>query len=265
MPVWATLGFVVAMILIFWSLSGGTSGNGSSIAPPSVVNPVTGVKQQTFAAVGTGGQTTNLSAVTNTAMLKTADGKPEIVYVGAEYCPFCAAQRWSIIVALSRFGTFQNLRLTTSSGSDVFANTNTFTFVGSTYTSQYLDFSSVETADNASPNPKPLQTPTALQQQVLATYDKPPWVQTTNPEPIPFTDIANQYVAGGSGFDPQVLSGLTWQEIANDLNNPQSAVAQSVIGNANYLTAAICQVTGGQPASVCQAAPIPTITQKLPH
>src|SRR5690348_15801045 len=25
----------------------------------------------------------------------TADGKPRVLYVGAEYCPYCAAQRWA--------------------------------------------------------------------------------------------------------------------------------------------------------------------------
>ena len=33
-------------------------------------------------------------------------GKPEVLFVGAEYCPFCAAERWPLIVALSRFGHF---------------------------------------------------------------------------------------------------------------------------------------------------------------
>ena len=39
----------------------------------------------------------------------TANGKPEVLYMGAEYCPYCAAERWAMIVALSRFGTFSGL------------------------------------------------------------------------------------------------------------------------------------------------------------
>src|SRR5215471_17073708 len=35
----------------------------------------------------------------------TSGGKPEMLYIGAEYCPYCAAMRWSMAVALSRFGT----------------------------------------------------------------------------------------------------------------------------------------------------------------
>ena len=39
----------------------------------------------------------------------SATGKPEVLYVGAEFCPFCGAERWPLIVALSRFGHFTTL------------------------------------------------------------------------------------------------------------------------------------------------------------
>ncbi len=29
----------------------------------------------------------------------TSGGKPQIVYMGAEYCPYCAAERWAMVVA----------------------------------------------------------------------------------------------------------------------------------------------------------------------
>ena len=78
----------------------------------------------------------------------TFDGKPGIFYSGAEYCPYCAAQRWPLVVALSRFGTWSNLSQTVSGASSgPFPETPTFSFYGSTYTSPYLAFQSVETAD----------------------------------------------------------------------------------------------------------------------
>ena len=40
----------------------------------------------------------------------TAKGRPEVLCVGTEYCPYCAAQSWALIVALSRFGMFTGLR-----------------------------------------------------------------------------------------------------------------------------------------------------------
>jgi len=50
-----------------------------------------------------------------------------------------------------------------------------------------------------------------------------------------------------------VLAHLSWATIANDLSNPNSAVAKAVDGTANYITAAICKMTGNQPASACTA------------
>ena len=51
-----------------------------------------------------------------------------------------------------------------------------------------------------------------------------------------------------------MLSGLSWDQIASDLNNPDSAVAKAIDGTANHITAAICKMTGNQPASACTAA-----------
>ena len=48
----------------------------------------------------------------------TSGGKPEMLYIGAEYCPYCAAERWAMIVALSRFGTFSGLRHDPLGGQD---------------------------------------------------------------------------------------------------------------------------------------------------
>ena len=48
-----------------------------------------------------------------------------------------------------------------------------------------------------------------------------------------------------------MLHGLSWSTVATDLSNPSSPVAQAVDGTANYITAAICKMTGNQPASAC--------------
>ena len=41
-----------------------------------------------------------------------------MLYIGAEFCPICATQRWPMTVALSHFGTFSNLQQTHSAVSD---------------------------------------------------------------------------------------------------------------------------------------------------
>ena len=80
---------------------------------------------------------------------------------------------------------------------------------------------------------------------------------------IPFLDIANRYVVTGSSFSPQVLQGLSRSQIAADLSDPNSAVAQAIDGTANDITAAITSVTGSQPSDVASSATIAAIAQKL--
>ena len=64
-------------------------------------------------------------------------------------------------------------------------------------------------------------------------------------------DFGNKYALGGAGYLPSTLAGLSWATIAADLSNPHSTVAQAVDGTANYITAAICGITGNAPASAC--------------
>jgi len=153
-----------------------------------------------------------------------------------------------MIVALSRFGTFSGLSTAHSSSTDVYPNTPTFTFYKSSYTSPYLTFTPVETTtnvpDSSSPSGYvPLQTPTSAQTAV--------WTKYTSNGTIPFIDFGNKYLISGVSFSNSVLSGLNWNQIATDLSNPNSSVAKAVDGTANYITAAICKMTGNQPASAC--------------
>ena len=124
--------------------SGGSSGSGSTTptasgaASPAVVRAVTGVPAKVLDEVGAG----DVQAVPRKvdAPALTAGGKPKVLYVGAEFCPFCAAQRWPVVVALARFGTWSGLGQTTSASDDVFPDTATLSFHGATYSSDYLSF-----------------------------------------------------------------------------------------------------------------------------
>ena len=215
------------------------------------------VPSSTLDSVGSPGSVTLPNAVTGSSVLRDSDQKPVITYVGAEYCPYCAAERWGLAVALSRFGSFSNLSGTHSSGSDIYPDTQTLSFYESTYSSPYLTFQPVEEATNQQVNGayQTLQAPTAAQSRLLATYD--------TSGSIPFIDIANKYVVSGSSFSPQVLAGLSRSQIAHDLADPSSPVAQAIDGTANDITAAICSVTGDQPSSVCDSPAIQAIVKKL--
>ncbi len=105
-----------------------------------------------------------ISTITDAAL--TSNGKPEMLYIGAEFCPYCAAMRWSMAVALSRFGTLWPLRGIHSSPTDVFPNTATLTFYKSSYASKYLIFTPVE---NETVTQAPLQQTTAEQQKICGT------------------------------------------------------------------------------------------------
>lgn len=246
-------------VFLFVSRQSTAPGPAPTPVNSGVLQAVTHVDPTVLAAVGIGG-TTAPQALHGQPSLKGPTGKPEFFYFGAEYCPYCAAQRWAVVVALSHFGTFSHLNQSTSSSTDVYPDTPTFTFYQSSYSSPYIDFVSVESQDRQQ---NPLQTPTAEQQQLFSTYDAPPYVSAQNQGGIPFIDIANQYLVAGPGYSPQVLQGLNWQEIANDLSNQDSPVAKGILGTANYLTTAICQATNQQPAQVCSANPIPQIEQSL--
>ena len=64
---------------------------------------------------------------------EVSSGKPEVLFVGAEYCPFCGAERWPLIVALARFGHFSRLKNMQSAPLSVFPGIQSFSFVGATY------------------------------------------------------------------------------------------------------------------------------------
>jgi hypothetical protein len=183
----------------------------------------------------------------------TSAGKPDVVFLSYEWCPFCAAQRWPLVVALSRFGSFRGLGLAQSAADDVYPSTHTFTFTHATYTSPYLAFTPVELQDQ---NRNPLQRPTAAEQQLLADFDGPPYVPASAAGGIPFLDLGGRFLLSGASYNPQALAGLDWNRIAAALSNPTSPVAQAVDGSANTLTAALCVMTGDQPAAVCTSSAV---------
>jgi hypothetical protein len=274
---------VVAFVLVKLNSSGGTAAassdgpTGAALAtvtkqvtdiPTSVTDQVAGgsvpsaffVDAKTSSAVSSVSSNMGSYFATVDGPALTQNGKPEVLYLGSEYCPYCAAQRWAMVNAFSRFGTFTGLTTTHSSSSDVDPNTPTFTFYGSTYTSKYISFTSVELNKNyrvgnstsSSAAYVNLQTPTTAEEQTQSAYDPGTY--------IPFIDFGNKYVQVGniSPLVPTMLDGKTWAQVATAMNQPTSTIAQAELANANYETAAVCVLTNNQPATACT----PTI-QKL--
>ena len=151
------LAIVLAFIVIKLNSkpSSDNSPNGpTGAALASVVSNVTSVPASTLDTVGNGSGAVTAKPTTISGTALTANGKPEMLYMGAEYCPYCAAERWAMIVALSRFGTFSGLATVHSAAAngagnaEPYPNTPTWTFVHATYTSKYLTFTPVEEQTN---------------------------------------------------------------------------------------------------------------------
>ncbi len=250
---------IVAAVVVLVGIKPG--GNGSAEgqgnpAPAGLVAQVTSVPAGLAEAVGDGhGQVTGRPVLVTGSPLE-ANGKPEVLFVGSEYCPYCAAERWALVVALSRFGTFTGLRTIRSGNYQPYPDLATWTFYGSAYASRYLTFVPVETRSNVlvsrTANPEnrgsytTLQKLTGAEQAILNRYDRT--------GSVPFVDFGNRSVIVGSSFDPMVLQQQTWSQIAAALRNPASPAGQAILGAANYITAAICRLTGDRPASACTAA-----------
>jgi hypothetical protein len=187
------------------------------------------------------------------------DGKPLVLYIGAEYCPFCAAERWAVVNALSRFGTWSRLGATASAAADIHPNTATFSFHGAGFTSPYVSFAGVETGTNqrASGGYGKLDTPTAAQAATESTFGR----DSQDRRPIPFVDIANKYRIVGATYDVSLLAGKTLDEIAANLSNPNDSATKAILASANAITAAICDTTDNKPANVCVNPAITSIQQ----
>jgi hypothetical protein len=225
--------------------------NARDIASLSVVNGLQGVSSATLSSVGAGSDTLIPKKIADPPL--TSGGKPEVLFIGAEFCPYCAAARWPLVQALLRFGTFKNLGEIDSSSTDVDPNTPTFTFYKSTYTSKYITFVSVEDENRSQDS---LENPTTAEQKLWVKY-------TGNPPGFPFIDYGGKYVQTSQSYDPAILAGKTQAEVSGQLNDQTSTIAKAIDGGANMTTATICKVTNNQPSSVCSAPAITHLESKL--
>ncbi|MGI5237309.1 DUF929 family protein [Dactylosporangium sp. CA-139066] len=260
---YSAIGAVLLVFAVMIVVKLGSGGGEAPSALPTgaaaaeIIQGVTTVPAATLDTVGKGGAQVLPTAITGQPPLTDA-GKPLILYVGAEYCPFCAAQRWPVVIALSRFGTFTNLGLTTSAADDAYPNTPTLSFHGTTYSSQYIAFQGVETTTNVRKNGQyePLDKLTDAQAQVVQKYNAPPYVSKDSAGSIPFMDFANKAVLAGATYSPELLAAHTHAEVVAAIKDPNSQLGRAINGNANALTALICKITGAQPAEVCSSAAV---------
>jgi len=227
----------------------------TNVVSPTLLKDIAGINLKVANAVGVKSPSTVAAPLTISGQpALRANGRPEILYVGADFCPFCAAERWPLAIALGRFGTFSNLHFIKSAPSpELFPLTPTFTFYRSTYVSKYVTFVAVETETQTH---KALMTLTSEENRLVAKYDVFKYLPANGPGPggsIPFLDFGNRYFQAGASYSPAILAGNTQASIARGLENATSPITQEIVASANYLTANICSLTNQQPSNVCQS------------
>jgi hypothetical protein len=262
---WGAVGLVIVVVLaiVLVDVVGGSSPSQSSNFPapsPIVLSEVTNIPASVYNTIGVTSPTVSVGGFTPYAgqpkLTFTSGGKtlPGFVYWGAEYCPYCAATRWAIVAALSRFGTLHGLGYMKSSSTDVYPDTNTFTFLHATYTSKYLAFRGYEVENR---NEQPLEKTPAQVTSIVSEYN--------SGESFPFLDIGNAVFLISAPYNPQVLQGESWSQIAAGLSDPTNYATQAIVATANYISASICRMTNDQPGSVCDSPGVEAANTALKH
>ena len=242
---------VVAVLVAVWAGGRGGSTGASEISPAAgtpiaatVTSKLASVPLSSLADAPSGGIVAAPETITDAKL--TADGKPDLLYIGAEFCPVCATERWAMYVALSKFGTFSRqpgeIHSAVSDG-----DIPTLTFYNSTYSSPYFTFTPVETTTNQPDGNYyvSLQTPTAAQQKL--------WTSHTD-QSFPWVDFGGKTELTTAQYDPAVLEGVTFADIAKDIGNNSTVIGADIDASAKVLVQTICStLSGNKPAAVCNA------------
>jgi hypothetical protein len=179
-------------------------------------------------------------------------GHPLTLFLGGQFCPFCASMRWPFVKALSRFGTFSGLgQINSQQGTDGFNSIGSYDMTKATFKSDYVTLRMFEVADVKG---NPLQQPDAETTALLNQFD---------PQgSIPFVFVGGSYVAQ-LPYSPALLQGKTFQQILDEVNsNNPGEVGHAIDAEADGITAIICKTDGAQPAEVCNQPGIQALSQQ---
>jgi hypothetical protein len=244
------LGVLAAVVIVAVVVVVSVSGGGSSGAPRQ---PMAAASQTTLENIpvatlaAAAAKVTQLEpAVKATGSALTAGSKPEVLFIGAEFCPICAAERWPMTIALMKFGTFTNLQQTHSAVSD--GDAGTISYYGSTYTSPYLTFTPRELYTNQPSNGyyKTLEKLTPAQQ---ATWTANLGSNLT----FPFVDFAGQMAIETAQYNPQTIYYHTFPQVLSAVGHNDNSVGAYIDASAAVFIKYLCSITKNQPASVCSA------------
>jgi Domain of unknown function (DUF929) len=243
---------VIVAVLVLVKVTGGGSGGAVDVPSPPAGTPIpaatltklASVPVSTLNAAPTDGLLNTPQPINGTALI--ANGKSELLFIGAEFCPHCAAERWPVYIALSKFGTFSpepgRIHSATLDG-----NVPTLTFYGTTYSSPYLTFTPVEVYTNR-PSGNGYAT---LQVPTQAQYDL--W-QHIGGGTFPFLDFGGKRAMAGAQYSFGPLQNLPFSAVAAQVGNNSTVIGADIDSSASQLIKTICgSLTHGQPANVCSS------------
>lgn len=244
----AMVALVIGAVVVLFLARGSGSGGDATAASGSV--PAGSQRPADAASVALG----QVRRQSGEALLDR--GKPLIFFMGAQWCPFCAAERWALVEATSRFGKWSGLReLLSRSGQDFFPSLPTYDLAGATYTSDYLSLRHIEVA---TVDGEPLQKLGSFEERLVDGYDKlgsVPFLFAAGPGGRYTVDLA---------YSPGLLEGQSFASLRKGVAaaGPNPAV-EAIGGQADAITALICKLDGRQPASVCAKGSIPALEGEL--
>ena len=246
---------VLVAVLVVVKVTGGGSGPDTfdQASPPAgtpipaaTLAKLQSVPVSTLAAAPTSGIVSTPQSTNGSTL--NADGKPELLFIGAEYCPHCAAERWPLYVALSKFGTFSPAPGRIHSANQD-GDVPTLTFYGTRYSSPYFTFVPLEVYTNK------LQGNgyTVLQQPTPAQVTL--W-QKTNGGSFPFVDFAGKHALVSAQYLFTPLQNLPFSDVASQVGNNSTQIGANIDASAAQLIKTICgSLSSSQPTSVCSAVP----------
>jgi len=169
-------------------------------------------------------------------------GKLTVFFMGAEYCPYSAAERWAIVRSLQKFGQWQGLKQTISAARDQpFLNLPTYDFTEATYNSPHIEFVARETKDREF---KPFQKLLKTEEKIVRKHDPK--------KEIPFLLLGGRFMQIGSGFPPKIFIGHTFRQTETELKKVESEIRKTIDEEANIITALLC--LSGLPPELCKEA-----------
>jgi hypothetical protein len=167
---------------------------------------------------------------------KRESTKVLVYYLGAGFCPWCAAERWPIIEALKHFGTWEELKQDKSADrNEPFLNLPTYNFSGAKFKSDYVEFIGKEFQDR---NFQDLDHFTDADNTIIDNYN----LQGV----IPFIFVGGRFIRIGSGPKPEQFVGLNNDDVKKQLEGKNTNLARAIEEEANYIAALIYHSLGGK-------------------